>query len=108
VSGKPEEPGGADTPLGLFEGYGLEVEYMIVDGERLDVVPAADQLLEAAAGDTYSQTRTHRPIARIISTATPRPSRSIGSQRMFTRKKKKYVSIYNTHQRCALAKKKTK
>jgi hypothetical protein len=51
VSGKPEEPGGADTPLGLFEGYGLEVEYMIVDGERLDVVPAADQLLEAAAGE---------------------------------------------------------
>ncbi len=31
--------------------YGLEVEYMLVDGETLDVAPAADQLLEAAAGE---------------------------------------------------------
>jgi gamma-glutamyl:cysteine ligase YbdK (ATP-grasp superfamily) len=38
-------------PLGLFDAYGLEVEYMIVDGERLDVAPAADALLEAAAGE---------------------------------------------------------
>jgi gamma-glutamyl:cysteine ligase YbdK (ATP-grasp superfamily) len=38
-------------PLGLFEAYGLEVEYMLVDGERLDVAPAADALLEAAAGE---------------------------------------------------------
>jgi carboxylate-amine ligase len=38
-------------PLGLFEAYGLEVEYMLVDGETLDVAPAADALLEAAAGE---------------------------------------------------------
>ena len=38
------------APLGLFEGYGLEVEYMLVDGDRLDVAPKADLLLEAAAG----------------------------------------------------------
>jgi len=40
-----------ERPLGLFAAYGLEVEYMLVDGERLDVAPAADQLLEAAAGE---------------------------------------------------------
>lgn len=40
-----------ERPLGLFDAYGLEVEYMLVDGERLDVAPAADQLLEAAAGE---------------------------------------------------------
>jgi gamma-glutamyl:cysteine ligase YbdK (ATP-grasp superfamily) len=40
----------AKRPLGLFEGYGLELEYMLVDAETLDVAPAADQLLEAAAG----------------------------------------------------------
>jgi len=39
------------APLGLFEGYGLEVEYMLVDGDRLDVAPKADLLLEAAAGE---------------------------------------------------------
>jgi gamma-glutamyl:cysteine ligase YbdK (ATP-grasp superfamily) len=38
-------------PLRLFEAFGLEVEYMLVDGERLDVVPAADELLEAVAGE---------------------------------------------------------
>jgi glutamate---cysteine ligase / carboxylate-amine ligase len=38
-------------PLGLFEAYGLEAEYMLVDGESLEVAPAADQLLEAAAGE---------------------------------------------------------
>jgi gamma-glutamyl:cysteine ligase YbdK (ATP-grasp superfamily) len=40
-----------DKPLGLFDAYGLEVEYMLVDGNTLDVAPAADQLLEAAAGE---------------------------------------------------------
>jgi carboxylate-amine ligase len=38
-------------PLRLFEAFGLEVEYMLVDGESLDVAPAADALLEAAAGE---------------------------------------------------------
>ena len=30
--------------LGLFEAYGLEVEYMLVDGERLDVAQEAHGL----------------------------------------------------------------
>jgi hypothetical protein len=47
-SNPPPEP---KRPLGLFDAYGLEVEYMLVDGESLDVAPAADQLLEAAAGE---------------------------------------------------------
>jgi len=40
----------ADSALGLFAAFGLEIEYMLVDGDSLDVAPAADQLLEAAAG----------------------------------------------------------
>jgi gamma-glutamyl:cysteine ligase YbdK (ATP-grasp superfamily) len=36
--------------LRLFEGYGIELEYMIVDRETLDVRPIADQLLRAASG----------------------------------------------------------
>jgi gamma-glutamyl:cysteine ligase YbdK (ATP-grasp superfamily) len=35
----------------LFEAYGVEVEYMLVDAETLDVAPKADLLLEAAAGE---------------------------------------------------------
>lgn len=32
-------------PIGLFGAYGIELEYMIVDGETLDVRPIADRLL---------------------------------------------------------------
>ena len=35
---------------GLFEGYGLELEYMIVHPDSLDVLPVADLLLKQAAG----------------------------------------------------------
>src|SRR5690606_25387746 len=34
----------------LFDAVGIELEYMIVSAETLDVVPAADRLLEAVAG----------------------------------------------------------
>jgi gamma-glutamyl:cysteine ligase YbdK (ATP-grasp superfamily) len=37
--------------LHLFDAYGIEVEYMLVDAETLDPAPAADRLLEAAAGE---------------------------------------------------------
>lgn len=40
-----------ESTLHLFAAHGIEVEYMIVDGERLDVAPKADLLLEAAAGE---------------------------------------------------------
>ncbi len=42
---EPERP-----PLSLFEGYGIELEYMIVDAASLDVKPIADRLIEAEAG----------------------------------------------------------
>jgi hypothetical protein len=38
-----------ETPH-LFAGFGVELEYMLVDRETLDVLPAADRLLAAAAG----------------------------------------------------------
>jgi gamma-glutamyl:cysteine ligase YbdK (ATP-grasp superfamily) len=36
-------------PLGLFEGFGIELEYMIVDRTSLAVQPIADRLLAAAS-----------------------------------------------------------
>lgn len=36
--------------LHLFQGYGIEIEYMIVDDRTLDVRPEADTLLTRAAG----------------------------------------------------------
>jgi gamma-glutamyl:cysteine ligase YbdK (ATP-grasp superfamily) len=38
------------TPLHVFEGCGLELEYMIVDRETLDIRPIADELLRAPDG----------------------------------------------------------
>lgn len=44
------------TPvLGLFQGYGVEIEYMIVDAEGLDVRPVADRLMESVAGVPVSE-----------------------------------------------------
>jgi len=44
-----------DAPLHLFEGYGIELEYMIVDAGTLDVRAAADRVLHAIAGAYESE-----------------------------------------------------
>ncbi|MCA9285926.1 MAG: hypothetical protein KDA22_11955 [Phycisphaerales bacterium] len=43
--------------LGLFEGYGVELEYMIVSDRTLDVLPVCDRVIEAAAA-ALGQVRT--------------------------------------------------
>lgn len=45
------------SPLPVFAGYGVEIEYMIVDRVHLDVLPLADQLLCEIAG---------RPAAEVV------------------------------------------
>ena len=46
----------AATPvLHAFAGYGIELEYMIVDRQTLAVMPIADTLLQAAAGSIVSE-----------------------------------------------------
>ncbi|MCA1802328.1 MAG: hypothetical protein LC662_07715 [Rhodothermaceae bacterium] len=37
-------------PLGLFQGFGVELEYMIVRSDTLDVYPVADELLREVSG----------------------------------------------------------
>lgn len=41
--------------LGLFQGYGVELEYMVVDAETLSVLPVVDRILERAAGRIVSE-----------------------------------------------------
>ena len=43
--------------LGLFQGYGVELEYMIVHRETLAVLPVADALLKEAAGRTVNEVK---------------------------------------------------
>ncbi len=38
------------APLSLFQGYGIELEYMIVDRETLDVKPMTDRLIHQVTG----------------------------------------------------------
>ncbi len=38
-------------PLSLFEGYGIELEYMVVDAQGLDVAPIVPELLADATGE---------------------------------------------------------
>jgi len=47
---EPGTRGDVSAPLRLFEGYGVELEYMIVDAETLDVRPVADELLARVGG----------------------------------------------------------
>lgn len=44
------DPTPAAAPLGLFEGVGIELEYMLVHRQTLDVLPLSDALLIAEAG----------------------------------------------------------
>ncbi len=41
--------------LKLFEGHGVELEYMAVDAETLSVLPVVDRVLESAAGAIMSE-----------------------------------------------------
>lgn len=45
----------AAPPLHAFAGYGIELEYMIVDRQTLSVMPISDRLLHAAAGENASE-----------------------------------------------------
>jgi carboxylate-amine ligase len=41
--------------LGLFQGFGVELEYMVVDRESLSVFPVVDRILVAVAGEIVSE-----------------------------------------------------
>lgn len=42
------------SPLHLFEAFGIELEYMLVRRDSLDILPAVDHLFKAAAGSFVS------------------------------------------------------
>lgn len=45
----------ASKPLHLFEGYGVELEYMIVRRDDLSVLPVSDEILKKVAGEYTSE-----------------------------------------------------
>ncbi len=53
-----------NRPLRLFEGFGIELEYMIVSSSTLGVAPVCDELLrQAAGGEEYVMELEHGDIA---------------------------------------------
>lgn len=69
--------------LSLFQGYGVELEYMIVDAETLDVRPIADQLLAAEAGSIVSDVElgpvawSNELVLHVIELKTNGPAKSL-------------------------------
>jgi gamma-glutamyl:cysteine ligase YbdK (ATP-grasp superfamily) len=49
------EPSGFPVDLHLFEGFGVELEYMIVDGQSYKVRPIADRLLKTESGKVENE-----------------------------------------------------
>ncbi|MEJ2217419.1 MAG: glutamate-cysteine ligase family protein [Gemmatimonadota bacterium] len=43
------------APLRLFQAFGVEIEFMVVDRDTLDVLPVVDQLIHGIAGEYASE-----------------------------------------------------
>ena len=52
----------APAPLHLFAGYGVEIEYAIVDRQTLAVLPVADEVLRSVTGE-YTSDFEDGPVA---------------------------------------------
>ena len=70
--------------FGLFEAYGIELEYMIVDRETLEIRPIADQLLKIAAGGEQVSdfadgdiTWSNELVLHVIELKTTAPARTL-------------------------------
>ncbi len=68
--------------LHLFQAFGVELEYMIVDAQSLDVRPITDRVLEAVAGEITSDfeagtiTWSNELTAHVIELKTSEPARA--------------------------------
>ncbi|MCA9056915.1 MAG: hypothetical protein KDA85_00390, partial [Planctomycetaceae bacterium] len=75
-----EQTADSGQRLGLFDAYGVELEYMIVDSARLNVMPVADRLLESACGTLQSDfengpiTWSNELVLHVIELKTSRPA----------------------------------
>ncbi|MGW8186987.1 MAG: glutamate-cysteine ligase family protein, partial [Desulfobacterales bacterium] len=90
------------TALHLFEAIGLELEYMIVDKRSLSVLPIADKILAAVAGQIVSEVEvgalswSNELVLHVIELKTNGPAVSLtGLGEEFGRHVKKINAILN-------------
>lgn len=50
-------------PLHLFEAFGVELEYMVVDRAMLDVAPVVDRIIAARSGEPHSEIEAIRGVS---------------------------------------------
>ncbi len=77
------------TPIALFQRTGIELEYMIVDQQSLDVRPVADELIKAVCGGYESEIEPGGPdwpvswsnelTLHVIELKTTRPAADVAS-----------------------------
>jgi glutamate---cysteine ligase / carboxylate-amine ligase len=71
--------------LHLFEAFGVELEYMIVDAESLDVRPISDELFRDATGQITSDVEladvswSNELVLHVVELKTSEPARSLAS-----------------------------
>lgn len=75
-------------PLGLFEAYGIELEYMIVDRDTLDVRPICDALFRSVTGEEGCDVEpdgdegvvswSNELVLHVVELKTQRPVASLG------------------------------
>ena len=68
------------SPLYLFAAFGVELEYMVVDADSLDVRPAVDKLFRAVAGEITSDVEhddiswSNELVAHVVELKTSEPA----------------------------------
>ena len=78
--------------LHLFEAFGIEIEYMIVDRDTLAVKPVADELIRQVAGEITNEVAvnglawSNELVLHLVELKTARPLRTLdGNWRLFQR-----------------------
>lgn len=61
----------SSSPLSLFSAFGIELEYMIVDAQSLDVRPIADEVMQLEAGSRYRISSSKTSVVDELDTACP-------------------------------------
>jgi gamma-glutamyl:cysteine ligase YbdK (ATP-grasp superfamily) len=74
----------ARSALHLFDGFGVELEYMVVDAESLDVRPVVDELFRSVAGEIVSDVEhsdiswSNELVAHVVELKTSEPAGGFG------------------------------
>lgn len=74
----------SSSPLSLFSAFGIELEYMIVDAQSLDVRPIADQVMQLEAGKQVSDVEfddiswSNELVLHVLELKTTDPAPSLG------------------------------